>query len=89
MPLRIVECKHPSGEEYGVFFLGIHEIGRAYKTDAGWVPFCKRKPLTSEMAAKSMIDTKMRRAKADLAHAEKMMDALRMYCGGELPKDDR
>jgi len=74
---------------YGVFFLGIHEIGRAAKTDAGWVTFYKRKPITAEMAAKSMIETMMLRAKSDMAHAEKMLVALRLYCGGKLPKDDR
>lgn len=41
------------------------------------------------MAAKSMIYTKMRKATADLAHAEKMMDALRLYCGGKLPKEEK
>lgn len=85
MPLRIVELEFPSGNVYGVFFLGDHEIGRAYKHPGGWVRFCTRKPLTAEMAAKSMIKTMMRKAMADLAHAEKMMDALRLYCGGKLP----
>ncbi len=72
-----------------VFFLGIHEIGRAYKNDAGWVTFCKRKPVTAEMAAKAMIETMVRKAMADLAHAEKMMVALRLYCGGKLPKEEK
>ena len=87
MPLRIVECEYPSGNQYGVFFLGDHEIGRADLTSDGWLPYGKRKPLTAEMAAKSMIDTMMRHAKDDLAHAEKMLDALRLFCGGKLPKD--
>lgn len=89
MSLRIVECEYPSGDVYGVFFLGDHEIGRADLTSDGWLPYNKRKPLTAEMAAKSMIDTMMRYAKADLAHAEKMLYALRLYCGGELPKDKK
>lgn len=89
MPLRIVECEYPNGNMYGVFFLGIHEIGRAYKNDAGWVTFCKRKPVTAEMAAKAMIETMVRKAMADLAHAEKMMVALRLYCGGKLPKEEK
>lgn len=52
-------------------------------------PLAKNQTPTSEMAAKSMIYTKMRKATADLAHAEKMMDALRLYCGGKLPKEEK
>ncbi len=85
MTLRIEECEYPSGAVYGVFFIGRHEIGRADKKSDGWVPFRKRKTLSAEMAAKAMIDTMANKAKEDAAHAKKMLEGLRMYCGGRLP----
>ena len=87
MTLRIEECEYPSGAVYGVFFIGRHEIGRADKKPDGWVPFRKRKTLTAEMAAKAMIDTMANKAKEDAAHAKKMLEGLRMYCGGRLPSN--
>lgn len=85
MTLRIEDRESPSGAVYGVFFIGRHEIGSAYKKPGGWVPFHKKKTLTEEMAAKAMIDTMVNKAKEDAAHARKMLEGLRMYCGGRLP----
>lgn len=87
MTLRIEEFESQSGAMYGVFFIGRHEIGRADKKPDGWVPFRKRKTLTAEMAAKAMIDTMANKAKKDAAHAKKMLEGLRMYCGGRLPSN--
>lgn len=87
MTLRIEECEYPSGAVYGVFFIGRHEIGRADKKSDGWVPFRKRKTMSAEMAAKAMIDTMANKAKEDAAHAKKMLEGLRVYCGGRLPSN--
>lgn len=90
MMLRIVECEYPNPEyKYGIFYLGDHEIGRANKIEGGWVPNGKRKALPEEMAAKAMIDSAISKARRDEAHARKMLDALRMYCGGRLPPDGK
>lgn len=87
MTLRIEECEFPNGAVYGVFFIGRHEIGKATKNPDSWIPFQKRKVLTAEMAAKAMIDTMSNRAKKDADHAKKMLEGLRMYCGGRLPSN--
>ena len=87
MPLRIQECEYPSGATYGVFFMGQHEIGRADKIDGGWRLFRARKVLPEEQAAKAMLDRAISKAREDEKHARKMLDALRMYCGGALPPD--
>lgn len=88
--LRIVECDYPNpAYKYGVFYLGGHEIGRAIKVDGGWIPNGKRKVLCDEMAAKAMIDSAISAAKREEAHARKMLEALRMYCGGKLPPDGK
>ena len=88
--LRIVECEYPNKDyKYGVFYLGDHEIGRAAKADGGWIPHGKRKALPDEMAAKAMIDSAISKARRDEANARKMLEALRMYCGGKLPPDGK
>ena len=85
--LNITKCEYPNGSMYGVFFIGRNEIGRADKTDEGWRVFGKRKTLSEEMAAKAMIDGAISKARLDEDHARKMLDALRLYCGGRLPAD--
>ena len=87
MPLRIQECEYPSGATYGVFFMGQHEIGRADKLDGGWRLFRARKVLPEEQAAKAMLDRAISKAREDEKQARKMLEALRMYCGGALPPD--
>ncbi len=80
--LTIDECQYPNGATYGVFYIGKHEIGAADKIDDGWRPFGKRKALSSERAAKVMIDKSISRARKDEAHAREMLEALRLHCGG-------
>jgi hypothetical protein len=85
--LRIVECEYPDGSTYGVFFIGSHEIGRADRRDGGWRLWRARKVLPEEQAAKAMLDRAISKAREDEKHARKLLDALRMYCGGSLPPD--
>ena len=87
MTLRIQECDYPSGATYGVFFMGQYEIGRADKIDDGWRLWRARKVLPGEQAAKAMLDRAISKAHEDEKRARKMLDALRMYCGGALPPD--
>lgn len=89
MPLRISECKYPSGDIYGVFFMGQHEIGRADKIGGFWRLRGARKVLTEEGAAKAMIDRAITKAREDERNARKMLEALRLFCGGSLPSDGR
>ena len=90
MSLRIVECEYPNPEyQYGVFFLGPEEIGRADKIGDGWRLLQKKKVLPAEMAAKAMLDGEISKARQDEARARKLLEALRMYCGGSLPPDGR
>lgn len=86
--LRIEERVHPSGAVLGVFFMGSHEIGKASKKAAGWVPLGKRKPLSEELAAQAMIDALAKKAQDDLAHANRLREGLRRYCGGRLPSEE-
>jgi hypothetical protein len=87
MPLRIQECEYPSGAIYGVFFMGQHEIGRAERIGGGWRLFRARKVLPEEQAAKAMLDRAISTARDDEVRARKMLEALRMYCGGAIPPD--
>ena len=84
--LRIVECEYPNPKyRYGMFYLDDNEIGRADKADGGWIPRGKRKVLPDEAAAQVMIESIISKARRDEAHATKMLDALRIHCGGTLP----
>ena len=85
--LRIEEFEYPNGTTYGVFYLGKYMIGRADKSAEGWHGQHKKKALSAEMAAKSMIDTAIHAARADEIHARKMLAALRDYCDGRLAPD--
>jgi len=87
MTLRITECEYPSGSTYGVFFMGRDEIGRADKIGDGGRLFRARKVLNEEQAAKAMIDRMLCKARNDEAKARKLLNGLRMYCGGRLPPD--
>jgi hypothetical protein len=87
MSLRIQEYEYPNGATYGVFFMGRHEIGRADKMDGGWRLRRARKVLAEEQAAKAMLDRAIIKARDDEKQARKMLDALRLYCGGTLPPD--
>lgn len=83
--LRLEEDIYPSGEIYAKFYIGSNLIGTAKKMPDGWLPFNKRKVLNAELAAKTMIDSMANKAKKDAMHAAKLLDALRLYCGGRLP----
>ena len=83
--LRIVETERPNGQTYGVFFLGIHEIGRADKMLDGWKPFGKRNVLPEVHATKAMIDSLISRADKARVHALSLLNDLRLHNGGSLP----
>lgn len=86
MPLRIEEKALPNGDPYGEFYVGKQLIGRAYKLEDGWRVFQKRKTMpTPEMAAKVMLDDKLNALKKEEELTRKLLDALRLYCGGQLP----
>ena len=82
--LRVVEGEYPNGSIFGTFYLGRHEIGRAAKTPAGWIPNGKRKALSEVMAAKAMIDTMFSKAENDRKHARRLLNDLRLHNGGSL-----
>lgn len=84
--LRIEEGAYPAGGEYGIFYIGKTEIGRAAKLPEGWRLHGKRKVLpTPELAAKAMLDSKLNALRVEEERTRKLLDALRIYCGGSLP----
>lgn len=86
MTLRIEEHQYPVGSTYGVFFIGRDEIGRADKMPDGWKVFNKRKTIpTPELAAKTMLDGKLNALRVEEEQTRKLLDRLRLYCGGRLP----
>ena len=86
MPLTITECDYPNpAMKYGAFKIGAKLIGTADKVEGGWKLPHGRKVLTAEMAAKAMLDRKISAARKDETEARKLLEALRMYCGGRLP----
>ncbi|OJW46184.1 MAG: hypothetical protein BGO63_03700 [Candidatus Accumulibacter sp. 66-26] len=86
MTLRIEEKQYPAGGRYGEFFIGKHLIGRATKQPEGWQVHGKRKTMpTPEMAAKVMLDDKLNTIRKEEDLTRKLMEGLRMYCGGRLP----
>jgi len=86
MPLRIEERQHPNGTTYGVFFIGKEEIGRADKVFDGWILQRKRKVQpTAEKAAKAMLDSKLNELRIAEDRTRKLLDDLRVHCGGQLP----
>lgn len=86
MTLRIEEAQYPAGGTYGVFFIGSHQIGRADKMPDGWRVYRKRKTMpTPELAAKTMLDDKLNELRVEEDRTRKLLDGLRIYCGGRLP----
>lgn len=86
MTLRIEEQQYPGGGTYGEFYIGRHLIGRADKLPDGWRVRGKRKTMpTSEMAAKVMLDDKRNALRKEEDLMRKLMEGLRIYCGGSLP----
>ena len=86
MTLRIEEKQYPAGGTFGEFYIGKHLIGRADKLPDGWRVFNKRKTMpSSEMAAKVMLDDKLNAIRREEELTRKLMEGLRLYCGGSLP----
>lgn len=84
--LRIVEGNINASYHWFTFYLGRHELGRAYKKDGGWMVGTKRKPLPTEIhAAKAMIDRLISKADKDRAFALDLLKDLRLHNGGTLP----
>mgnify|MGYP001312269026 CR=1 FL=1 len=90
MPLHIEEHQYPSGGTYGVFFIGTSEIGRADKMPDGWKVFRKRKTMpTPELAAKVMLEDKLNALRVEEDRVTKLLEGLRLYCGGRLPSSTK
>lgn len=86
MTFRIEEGVYPSGDTYGVFFIGRDEIGRADKMPNGWRVQHKRKTMpTPELAAKTMLDGKLNALRVEEDKTRKALETLRVHCGGKLP----
>lgn len=84
--LRIVQTGCACVAPYFTFYLGRHEIGRAYQKDGGWMVGTKRKPLPTDIhAAKAMIDRLISKADRDRAFALDLLKDLRLCNGGTLP----
>ncbi len=86
MPLTITIHSYPNpAYQYGEFKLGPHSIGRAEKVEGGWRLSNKRRVLSDEAAAEALIARQVEKASAELAQAQNMLEALKLYCGGRLP----
>lgn len=86
MPLTITIHSYPNpAYQYGEFKLGSHSIGRAEKVEGGWRLAGKRRVLNDEAAAEALITRQVEKASAELAQAQRMLEALKLYCGGRLP----
>lgn len=77
--LVVKEETYPSGQKYMQFWIGGTQIGSADLVDGGYVVFGRRKPVaTQQEAAEQMIESKIKKAKAELKGWEILRGILRV-----------
>ena len=74
--LRIEKKPIINGREFYDFYIDKTHIGVSEKVKGGWVPIGKRKIVNEEIAARSMIDSMIAKAKYELNIAIKLREQL-------------
>ncbi len=75
--LLVKEETYPNGQKYLKFWMGKTLIGSANPIDGGYVVFGRRKPVaTRQEAARQMISSRIKRAKAELNEWESLLKNL-------------